>query len=71
MGTSFLNVSLIGKTLLLIILLCAYYRKYKQSVFVQLSNNSFQNTVEKKEGVTSFAQSLEKHSSPGSYKQCC
>lgn len=71
MGTSFLNVSLIRKTLLLIIILCAYYRKYKQSVFVQLDNNSFQTPIEKKEGVTSFAESLEKHSSPGSYKHYC
>lgn len=68
MGTLFLNVSLIGNTLLFIIILCAYYRKYKQSVFVQLGNNSSQNTVEKREGVTSFAESLEKHFSPGSYK---
>lgn len=43
----------------LVIILCAYYRKYKQSVFVQLDNNSFQTPVEKKEGVTSFAESLE------------
>lgn len=63
-----LNVFLRGKTLLFIIILWTYYTKYKQSVSIcEIKWEFFPKYYWKEEGMTPFAESLDRQSSPESW----